>query len=423
MITKTNNILKVVEDGLCTGCGTCAPLCPSNAIKMLINRKKGIYIPKIDQSNCKKCEICYKVCPGFEVDFEGLNNIIFNKEPEDPLVGNYIQAFTGYSKDPEIRYKSSSGGLITQILIFALKEKIIDGALVTRMNKETPLEPEPFIARTEEEIIEASGSKYCPVPANIALKEILDSNNEKFAVVGLPCHIHGIRKAELINKSLKDKIVLHLGIFCNHTPNILATEYLLQKEKIKKENAEKISYRGGGWPGAMQITFKDKNKFLEGYWGDGFGQFFLPLRCTFCYDHCAELSDISFGDAWIPEIQQKDKIGTSILINRNHDTEFILNDAVSKEIIELKNLTNKELNASQSLNLHFKKVAITARINISKLLRKKIPNYNLKLRNPLIKDYVTSIILYTSLKFSSKKYFWPLMTHLIKTLQKIGRIL
>ena len=35
------------------------------------------------------------------------------------------------------------------------------------MKKDNPLEPEPFIARTREEIIEASKSKYCPVPANI----------------------------------------------------------------------------------------------------------------------------------------------------------------------------------------------------------------------------------------------------------------
>jgi coenzyme F420 hydrogenase subunit beta len=47
---------------------------------------------------------------------------------------------------------------------FALEEGIIDGALVTRMKKDRPLEPEPFIARTREEIIEASKSKYCGVP-------------------------------------------------------------------------------------------------------------------------------------------------------------------------------------------------------------------------------------------------------------------
>src|SRR5690606_36009483 len=115
--------------------------------------------------------------------------------------------------DDNIRYNSSSGGLVTQILCFALEKGIINGALVTKMNKESPLQPQPFIARTKEEIIEASTSKYCPVPANMALKEILSSDVEKVAVVGLPCHIMGIRKAEMKNNLLKNKIVLHMGIF------------------------------------------------------------------------------------------------------------------------------------------------------------------------------------------------------------------
>jgi len=79
---------------------------------------------------------------------------------------------------------------VTALFIFALEKGLIDGALVTGMKKDKPLEPEPFIARTREKIISARGSKYCSVPANIALKEILKAKEEeRFAVVGLPCHI------------------------------------------------------------------------------------------------------------------------------------------------------------------------------------------------------------------------------------------
>ncbi|MGB2728538.1 MAG: coenzyme F420 hydrogenase/dehydrogenase beta subunit N-terminal domain-containing protein [Halobacteriota archaeon] len=200
-------IAQVVKDNLCTGCGTCVALCPEEAIKLTINEKKGIYVPELNEKKCNNCGICYEVCPGHEVDFKALNLEIFGKEPEDVLIGNPLNCYIGHTTDWGIRYNSASGGLVTQLLIFALEEGIIDGALVTRMKKDNPLEPEPFIARTREEIIEASKSKYCPVPANIALVEILESEEgEKFAVVGLPCHIHGIRKAEQINKSLKEKM-------------------------------------------------------------------------------------------------------------------------------------------------------------------------------------------------------------------------
>lgn len=70
---------------------------------------------------------------------------------------------------------------------------MIDGALVARMNSNDPLEPQPFIARTREEILEASRSKYCPVPVNILIKDVL-KEDERYTFVGLPCHIHGLER-------------------------------------------------------------------------------------------------------------------------------------------------------------------------------------------------------------------------------------
>ena len=203
------------------------------------------------------------------------------------MIGNYLGIYLAHSTDYSIRFNSSSGGLITQILVFALEEGMIDGALVTGMKKENPLEPEPFIARTKEEIIEASKSKYCPVPANIALKEIMCSKNgDKFAVVGLPCHIQGIRKLEKVNRNFKDKIALHIGIVCNHAPTFFATEYIMRKNRIKYEELRNINYRGNGWPGGMQITKRNgdtifipqfSSRLLE--WPIEF--FFLPSALPF----------------------------------------------------------------------------------------------------------------------------------------------
>lgn len=312
-------ISSVVEDNLCTGCGTCVALCPNEAIRMVIDEKKGIYVPELDEGKCNNCGICFKVCPGHEVDFKGLNLEIFGTEPEDILIGNYLNCYTGHATDYDIRYNSSSGGLVTALLIHALEGGIIDGALVTRMKKNNPLEPEPFIARTKEAIISASKSKYCPVPANIALKEILESEEgERFAVVGLPCHINGIRKAEQINKTLKEKISLHIGIFCGHSSNFLGTEFLLSRSRIKKEDVKNLSYRGGGWPGSLKIRLQRSEMLMPypDWWNSSFGlYFFAPTRCLLCSDGVCELADISFGDAWLPELSD-DKIGKSIIISK-----------------------------------------------------------------------------------------------------------
>lgn len=353
MIGET--IAQVVEDGLCTGCGTCVALCPDEAIELVINEKKGIYVPELNREKCNNCGICYGICPGHEVDFKQLNLEIFGKNPENILIGNYLNCYIGHSTNYNIRYNSASGGLVTQLLIFLLEEGIIDGALVTRMKKDKPLEPEPFIARTKEEVIEASKSKYCPVPTNIALKEILEAEEGmKFAVVGLPCHIHGIRKAEKANEKLKEKIVLHIGIFCGHSPSFLATEFLLQQMNINMGDISKLNYRGDGWPGSMYMELKDGNKMNIKYgeaWSEGFGLYFIPDRCTLCYDGVCELSDISFGDAWLADLMKCDSIGTSVIISKTIIGDEILQKCHTKKKIKLGKISAEKIMALWYLEL------------------------------------------------------------------------
>ena len=402
-------IAQIVKDGLCTGCGTCIALCPEEAIKLTINEKKGIYVAELNEEKCNNCGFCYEVCPGHEVDFKQLNLEIFGKESEDVLIGNYLNCYIGHSTDYDIRYNSASGGLVTQLLIFALEEGIIDGALVTRMKKDNPLEPEPFIARTREEIIEASKSKYCPVPANVALKEILESKEgEKFAVVGLPCHINGIRKAEGKNKRLKEKIYLHIGIFCGHAPNFLGTEFLLNKLRIKKEDVKNLSYRGEGWPGSMKVSLESGELLLllPDYWGGLFGlNFFTPARCLLCSDGICELADISFGDAWLPELSD-DKIGKSIIVSKNEIGEKLLQAMKLKNKIELNETSAKKVIQSQAGMLYFKKKNLNAR---SKLF-KAVPKNDNTLESDAV-DYLIALSPCLNAYISSKSFLRKLLRH------------
>ncbi|MCK4733186.1 MAG: Coenzyme F420 hydrogenase/dehydrogenase, beta subunit C-terminal domain [Methanophagales archaeon] len=421
MIDKT--ISKVVKSNLCTGCGTCIALCPEKAIRLTINEKKGIYIPELNEEKCNNCGICYKVCPGHEVDFKILNLEIFGKEPKDDLIGNYLNCYIGHSTDYDIRYNSSSGGLVTALLIFALEQGIIDGAIVTRMRRDKPLEPEPFIARTKEEIIEASKSKYCPVPANVALKEILNSKEgERFAVVGLPCHIHGIRKAEQINKKLKQKIVLHIGIFCGLIPNFMGTEFLLRKLKLQSKDIVILNYRGEGWPGKMSLKLRNNETKIipyPAYW-DGFGSSFYPFRCTLCSDWTSELADISFGDAWLPEIVERDKIGTSLIITRNEKSNGILQQMISQSKIELNEITRNEVVISQRVIL-FKKRDVKARLILSKLLGKNVPIYNQKLSKPKFNACFGAILRYSQM-FLANRRLWKLLVLYLSLLRCVGYV-
>lgn len=407
--SKAMKTYEIVKNGLCMGCGTCLGVCPNDAVKMVKNDSKGVYMPKLNTEKCKECYTCFKVCPGYHINFEELNLEIFGKAAEDALIGNFINCYIGHATNYEIRYNSASGGLVTALLIFALEEGIINGALVTKMSEKNPLEPESFIARTREEVIEASKSKYCPVPANLSLRDILIENG-KFAVVGLPCHIHGVRKAEKYNKKLKEKIILHLGIFCSHPPTFLGTEYLLKNMSIHKEDVSKIEYRGRGWPGEMSIILKNGDtKFIPYVDAWNMMTYFYSRRCMLCCDQNAELADISFGDAWLPELLN-DKIGKSIVISRNKMSEEILQRAVSKKIIKINRVRSEEV---KQRALYFKKQSFNVYSSLFSLFGKKVPIYNTKLLKPTMRTYLRCFFLYLVTYISSKRYLWYLLNILI----------
>ena len=410
-----NNVAKVVENELCTGCGTCAGICPANAVKMHVSN--GIFLPKIDEEKCTNCGLCVRCCPGWMVDFEKLNCQIFSSQPKDPLLGNCLTCYVGHSNDIYIRHNSSSGGIVTQLLIFALEKGIIDGALVTKMKQNQPLEPEPFIARTKEEIISASKSKYCPVPANVALKQILKENG-RFAVVGLPCHIHGIRKAELLNPELREKIVLHVSLMCSHMVNFLGTEFILKKLHVPKGQVSSLSYRGKGWPGAMTIKLKNSYSFSipligswDSYWPIFSSFFFTPTRCALCPDQTGELADISLGDAWLPEFRS-DKIGESIIITRTKTAETMLSEMASSKLITLREISPEKVKQSQLLNLKFKKDDLSTRLNVIKFFGRQVPQFIPAQSSWSLAAFLRSMYIYFNIKVSSNRRIMNLLAPL-----------
>lgn len=423
---KKKNIEKIYNYGLCTGCGTCVALCPNFAIELVKNKTKGIFIPKINDELCNNCGICFNACPGHSVNFNQFNNYFFNRVPEDIFLGNYLKCYTGYACDCNIRYSSSSGGLVTGLLCFALKQGIIDGALITRMKKDNPLEPDPFVARTKKEIIASATSKYCPVPLNIALREILNTDG-KFAIVGLPCHIHGIRKAMMLNdklgEELRRKIVILLGLFCGMSRSFLATENLLKNLNIRKEELEGISYRGGGWPGNMSIELKNGTiRSIPYPYSFDYGPIdfiYTPIRCLLCNDKVSKLSDISFGDAWFPEFKGNDNLGRSLIIARSDIGDKILQDAISKKKIELNEINSARVSLSAQKLLNKKK--IEAHISLFKILGKKVPIYHQEMMKPKFKDIISVLLYHLSLHILSNYYLRRSFKYLIPYLQTVKR--
>jgi len=414
-------LLDLINSGLCLGCGTCVAICPVNAINLIQNSKKGLYLPTIDLNSCIKCNKCIECCPGNEVNFKILSNFIFGDENFQDIIKCYV----GFSNNHNIRNNSSSGGMITELLLYMLEKKIIDGAIVTRFKSDNPLEPEPFIARSKEEIINASKSKYCPVPTNLSLKQVLNGNpNEKYAFVGLPCHIHGLRKAQLKNPALRNSIIITFSLMCSHVDSFHYIDFIVNKLNIDEKNIKKLEFRGRGWPGTLLI--EDDRTIQEIEYNDYIQphkfSLFTPKRCLFCFDGIGLLADVAFGDAW--NLGGNDKIGTNLCVVRTPLGNKIIKDAELNRNITIKNADLSDVKEAQKPLFIDKVQFCNFVLGFYKKFKFRIPYYSpsnyFSDKTIMKKRYFLKFFVITmNRKILAKKIFWRNNDEILKFEEKM----
>ena len=391
---QKTNISYIVENNNCAQCGTCLAACPHDAISLYQHDWRGL-LPVVDENRCTHCKICLRVCPGEEIDFHGLQKQVFGYIDKDEFFAHSLEFLSGYATIKDIRYNGASGGVVTGVLISLLRNKEIDGALVVNMQGEKPLWPNVFIARTEEEIISAQQSKYIPVPMNIGLKEILKHKDQKFAIVGLPCQIQGLRMFEKIRPSLKKQIVVRIGLLCGFNPTLSSTKFLLQRAGVKNFNdVVNIKYRDGDWPcGFRAITKDGKDHFLYPIENFLFSHYiFERRRCAMCVDQLNELADFSVGDEWIEE-ERGDAYGWNSIIVRTKRGKEIIEKLVKRGDLYVEPSSKEHIFGGQNSTMIYKKRGTVIYGKIQQMLGKPIPEY-LKTRKIIPKyEYVLGAFL------------------------------
>lgn len=313
---------------LCHYCGTCVGVCPEGVISI----NDGL--PNLS-GKCIDCGLCYKACPGIEFSYPEFRQYLFSGLKDDSVIGNYHSIYFGYSSDAALRNKASAGGVITAILVGMLKSGQIDAAVVVGMNKAKPWEVDVRLAKTAADIYGASQSKYSMVSLNSILRKIGDIDSDSIALVGLPCHIHGIRKLQKLKSESVKKIKYCIGIFCGMNLDKESTNYLIRKLKVNKSDISSLEYRGGGWPGGFTIkTTKDARKyFLKKDIYNYLQLMFAPKRCLLCPDLMNEFADISVGDAWDKALGKE---GWSTVITRTKIGDELVNKAIINSAIKVR---------------------------------------------------------------------------------------
>lgn len=332
----------VISQGLCTGCGTCAGICPTKGIQMAYADHE---LEPCLSGECSDCSLCYEVCPGHDIPLPRLDKMIFGRQrqPEAELLGIYQSCFAGHAVDSEIRTEAAAGGVATALLVYALEQGMIDGALVGVMDPSQPWRTLPKLAASRQEIIAAAQSKYQVVATNAALREVLAERARlNIACVGLGCHIQALRKLQLLHPSHKAarSLAFSIGLCCFANFYTRGTEFLIEERLgISLEQVAKVEYRGGAGQGNFRVTTKDGQVLViprAETTGVFLIRFFRRDRCLMCIDWSGELADISIGDYWGPEIDERsENLGWSTVIVRTQRGKQVVEDAVREGYLQI----------------------------------------------------------------------------------------
>ena len=324
---------EIVKKGRCVGCAACFYVCPVNVFDYADEKP-------IDSRHiaCVSCGLCVEVCPPAHLGSSQLSTYVMKKDFKDDGFGKYKSAALTRAKSKTITDKAQDGGIATTLLIQALDEGIVDAVVLGDVVEGNPLAPIQRLARTKEEVLHASGSRYSYSPNTTAIREAYDQNL-KVAVVGVPCQINGLRyvqndAAELFNFNdwYKKNIKFTIGLFCSEVFTQQGLEYLSGSIKVPLENITNINVKGkiiSKTKDGVEIvsSLKDMRKYMR-------------PACNFCWDYSAELADISLGGIGLK--------GWTFTVARTELGQKMFDKLLEKDLIEVKSL-EEEVKAKELL--------------------------------------------------------------------------
>ena len=132
-------------------------------------------------------------------------------------------------------------------------------------------------------------------------------------------------------------------------------------------------------------------------------------RCMYCHDMFAELADISYGDAWIPEVIDSDPVGTNLIVIRSSIGEDVFAQMNASEKIWSASIEKQRVLESQK-NFEWKKISISGRIKLAQMLDNKVPDYGKTVfPAPTLISLRDAAVQHFQMKLSSRKTMWWLL--------------
>ncbi|MBM4322810.1 MAG: hypothetical protein FJ115_04540 [Deltaproteobacteria bacterium] len=315
---------KVLRKDLCIACGACLSLCPY--LRSWQGRVVKLHDCSLEEGRC------FAYCPRAELEFAQIEHEEIGKKYEKIEVGPVRKVWMARAKDPVWRKRAQSGGVVSALIDFALRKKVIDAAILTQ--RETDFLPGGRIVRNRQDILTCAGSSYVSGPTLEAFHKGPWQEGEKIGVVGLPCQAFALtrmKSSSLEKRTPVDKVGLVIGLFCTW-----ALEYerfiAFLKVRVGKSDIYKLEIT----PPPERLLKVYTNGQLYAIPVDEIRPF-IREGCHVCSDMTAEFSDISAGT-----VEGID--GWNTMIVRSDRGEALFKEAEKEGVIECQSIPEAHLN-------------------------------------------------------------------------------
>ena len=289
---------EVIDFGTCTGCAGCVIACPHDVIGY--NHESGGYKPfhleeELGPDDCvhgqKGCTSCTRACPRFRSWEEEANEHLFaqDRDPDD-MAGISKDIFLARASDDMVHEMGQDGGLVSALLIWAIENDYIDGALTSFLEGDgSTWKAIPGVAATKDEILASAGSRYTYSANTLAVAEAKERGLSRLALVGMGCQTSSppVMWHRKVGKAGKP-FVLNIGLMCSKTFDDAIFEELFEaKYGIKKDTIKKVNIKGVFQIWCHDGSYHEVNlKECHAWTREG---------CKTCPDFAAEHADISTG--------------------------------------------------------------------------------------------------------------------------------
>ena len=327
------SLARIARGNLCAGCGICQSI--ANGSVEMFEDEDGYIRPRQLAPIDEAAEaLISRVCPGLMVDQQATGRTWH------PLWGFYDTVQVGNARDGALRYRASSGGALSALLLSMLNSGTIDGVVQVEASTKPPYGNRMTVSTSYADLFDAAGSRYAP-SAPLTELETLVGEGKRFAFVGKPCDVAALRSLIKLEQEYEKTFPYLVSFFCAGVPSIKGAEEIIRKMNIAPEQVTNFKYRGNGWPGRAVATLADGSSRSMTYhdsWG-GILSKHVQHRCKICVDGTGDAADIVFADAWeadergYPLFEERD--GRSLVLVRTVRGREILEEAVEQDQINL----------------------------------------------------------------------------------------